>query len=234
MKERRQHCLRWTFSEISIAHARAHALSRSPSLRRIDRMIALSSAHMNRELLPIEAINGQLFVFARQEMPHRGARPEFPGGQLFSGQQVDDFLREMKEWISDTKNGGGCKVATIKFQKIVAVLNEDGKQKYKEKSVAVLDADGKQKYKEILRSVFINRQDSKGNTALHLAVVKQQSSVIEWLLQSQNLRWAEPSMMILNGDNLTPFTLAARLGSASMLNQLMEMHEITAWEFGSG
>lgn len=212
MKERRQHCLRWTFSEISIAHVRAHALSRSPSLRRIDRMIALSSAHMNRELLPIEAINGQLFVFARQEMPHRGARPEFPGGQLFSGQQVDDFLREMKEWISDTKNGGGCK----------------------EKSVAVLDADGKQKYKEILRSVFINRQDSKGNTALHLAVVKQQSSVIEWLLQSQDLRWAEPSMMILNGDNLTPFTLAARLGSASMLNQLMEMHEITAWEFGSG
>ena len=92
-------------------------------------MIALSSAHLNHKLVPIEAGHGQHFVFGTKEIPRRGARPEFAGGQLFSGQEVDDFLQEMKAWISDTKNGGGDKADVITCQKGVVVLNEDVEMK---------------------------------------------------------------------------------------------------------
>ena len=94
---------------------------------------------------------------------------------------------------------------------------------------------GIEEYKKLLQSVFINRQTSKGNTALHLAIsmgntaLPEHMSAVDWLLKSR----AEPSMSMLNIDNLTPVTLAARMGAASMLIHLIDKHKITPWVYGS-
>jgi len=77
-----------------------------------------------------------------------------------------DFFREMHEWTkANVLDGGGGRGSS---------------------SIAM--------YEQVLKSVFINRRDSNGNTALHLAVMKKQTSTVDFLIE----HGAAPSLNILN------------------------------------
>ena len=77
-----------------------------------------------------------------------------------------NFFREMHEWTqADLLDGGGGGGSS---------------------SIAM--------YAQTLKSVFINRRDSNGNTALHLAVMKKQRKTVDFLIE----HGAAPSLTILN------------------------------------
>jgi hypothetical protein len=80
-----------------------------------------------------------------------------------------------------------------------------------------------------LRYLFVNAQDSDGNTALHMAVNHDQIEVVDWLLDHGGA-----SLRLLNADGLTPFTLAAKLGNVRMFYHLLESKHMceTAWVYG--
>jgi ankyrin repeat protein len=82
---------------------------------------------------------------------------------------------------------------------------------------------------EKLLYVFRNRCDSRGNTALHMAVRHKKMAVIDWLLQNG----ARPSLRVLNEDNLTPLTLAVRAGDPVLFQHMLSQLEINVWKFGS-
>ena len=116
-------------------------------------------------------------------------------------QERADFSREMHEWMNANilEGGGGG------------------------------GRDAASLYKSLLRSAFINRRDSNGNTALHLAVMKKQKSTVDFLIENS----AEPSLMILNNDNLTPFTMAARIGDVSTLQHIISKGKTRTWAYGT-
>jgi hypothetical protein len=99
---------------------------------------------------------------------------------------------------------------------------------------------GINKYKQVLVSAFINRQSSRGDTALHQAVKHQQLKTIDWLLKPSPVLTDElehdalalPSMSILNVDHLTAFTLAARQGDLKIMKRLIDCQKCTVWKFG--
>jgi len=72
-------------------------------------------------------------------------------------------------------------------------------------------------------------RDSAGNTALHVAVEHRRKSTIDWLLDNG----AETSLSFLNNDNLTPLTLAVRLGDADIFEHLLARQRMVVWSYGT-
>eukprot|EP00282_Hemiselmis_andersenii_P015972 CAMPEP_0114112884 /NCGR_PEP_ID=MMETSP0043_2-20121206/2620_1 /TAXON_ID=464988 /ORGANISM="Hemiselmis andersenii, Strain CCMP644" /LENGTH=1168 /DNA_ID=CAMNT_0001205003 /DNA_START=196 /DNA_END=3702 /DNA_ORIENTATION=- len=78
--------------------------------------------------------------------------------------------------------------------------------------------------------LFVNAQDTTGNTALHMAVLHKQLRVIDWLIA----HGGKPSLTIMNMDGLTPFTLAAKMGSGTVLYHILNTHmRDVSWAYGS-
>jgi ankyrin repeat protein len=84
-------------------------------------------------------------------------------------------------------------------------------------------------YRDLLRSAFLNRRDSQGNTALHQAVKYRRISTIDWLLNNG----AEHSLSILNDEDLTPLTLAVRLGDTTTFEHLVTCQRVNVWRYGT-
>ena len=82
---------------------------------------------------------------------------------------------------------------------------------------------------ERLKAVWMNRSDTRGNTALHMAVQHKQHETIDWLLENG----ASPSMLVLNEDNFTPLTLSVRNGDPQLFQHLTKRLQINVWSFGS-
>ena len=85
------------------------------------------------------------------------------------------------------------------------------------------------RYMKLLQTAFVNRRDSAGNTALHVAVEHRRKSTIDWLLDNG----AETSLSFLNNDNLTPLTLAVRLGDADIFEHLLARQRMVVWSYGT-
>jgi len=78
--------------------------------------------------------------------------------------------------------------------------------------------------------LFVNAQDTTGNTALHMAVFHKQLRVIDWLIG----HGGRPSLTMMNLDGLTPFTLAAKMGSSAVLYHILNTHmRDVSWAYGS-
>ena len=86
----------------------------------------------------------------------------------------------------------------------------------------------RQRYVELLHSAFLNRRDSAGDTALHLAVRHRRISTIDWLLQSG----AMPSLELLNNKNYTPLTLAVRQGDVKTFSHVFAKQRQRVWSYG--
>jgi hypothetical protein len=152
------------------------------------------------------------------------------GGQLFTTQQVQNFGKEMDEWIFAPRKDGG---AGVKFNESVTDTDTEAGTNTIGFVKSACDAHeyqkGMDKYKQVLISTFINRQNSLGNTALHLAVMHGRLPIIDWLLHHH----ASPSMRILNINKLTAFTVAARSGDVSTMSHMMNHEKKTVWQYGS-
>ena len=83
-------------------------------------------------------------------------------------------------------------------------------------------------YRELLSSAFINLRDTRRNTALHTAVLFMQERTVEWLLDNG----ADAALRMLNADHYTPLTLAARLRSVTIFQQLAARLQFKAWAYG--
>jgi len=105
------------------------------------------------------------------------------------------------------------------------------KDKNKDKGHAQPDGDkGEEQEKDIDFDLFVNAQDTTGNTALHMAVYHKQLKVIDWLIT----HGGKPSLTMMNHDGLTPFTLAAKMGSSTVLYHILNTHmRDVSWGFGS-
>eukprot|EP00802_Teleaulax_amphioxeia_P001878 Tamp_01880.p2 GENE.Tamp_01880~~Tamp_01880.p2 ORF type:complete len:592 (+),score=70.47 Tamp_01880:918-2693(+) len=98
-------------------------------------------------------------------------------------------------------------------------------------------------YQDSLELDFLNKQSVHGDSALHIAVRYGHQNVMDWLIDAG----ANDSMHILNIDNLTPLTLAARYAAKnqeasgdnrlgihiSVLKHLVAFEEEQKWQFGS-
>ena len=152
------------------------------------------------------------------------------GGQLFTKQQVHDFAREMEEWIRAPTLDGGAGVSESEHKMVAAAEKDEEMTEYQR---------GINEYKQVLVSAFINRQSSRGDTALHQAVKYKRTPTIDWLLNPSlagdyRVALALPSMSILNVDHLTAFTLAARHGDVEIMKHLLigyQKHIV--WKMGS-
>ena len=193
-------------------------------LKRLDCMFDLCKLQGGKTKPKILLTNRKIFA-EEEKGPLAGLFSEFEnvvaarGGQLFTKQQVDDFSCEMKEWILAQKREGGAGVSKEESDEYQHAIKE---------------------YKQVLVSAFINRQSSRGDTALHQAVKHQKISTIEWLLEPSpetdepaHDTLALPSMTVLNVDHLTPFTLAARQGDQKIMKRLIDFQKLTKWKFGS-
>jgi ankyrin repeat protein len=77
---------------------------------------------------------------------------------------------------------------------------------------------------------FVNAADSFGNTAMHMAVMHNQTGVIDWLMKIDEGR---DSLEMLNHEGFTPLTLAARYGKVEVFNHILYQHmSETAWTYG--
>jgi ankyrin repeat protein len=79
-----------------------------------------------------------------------------------------------------------------------------------------------------LLSAFLNRRNSGGDTALHLAVKFGRISTIDWLLDNG----AMPSLDMLNNKNYTPVTLAVRQGDVGTFKHILDRQRVTIWAYG--
>ncbi len=96
------------------------------------------------------------------------------------------------------------------------------------------------------RKAALYRADTSGNTALHMAVIHRQTNTVDWLLDredeiieqneqpsAQQNEKAIPLVEAMNGDGLTPLTLAARLGFVDVFHHVLRrISGGNAWEYG--
>mmetsp|Transcript_7621 Transcript_7621/g.24397 ORF Transcript_7621/g.24397 Transcript_7621/m.24397 type:complete len:873 (-) Transcript_7621:1203-3821(-) len=73
---------------------------------------------------------------------------------------------------------------------------------------------------------MLNMRDSVGNAPLHLAVVFHDLDAFQWLLD--NGAHTHP----INGDGLTPLTLAVRLNDVAMFDFILSRQRTQVWTFG--
>ena len=69
--------------------------------------------------------------------------------------------------------------------------------------------------------LFIGAMDAFGNTALHMAVLHRRRDMVDWLLGKPEGR---ACLELLNGDGLTPLTMAARHGDARLFHHMLYGH----------
>ena len=82
----------------------------------------------------------------------------------------------------------------------------------------------------LYRSYFINALDKFGNTAMHMAVIHDQSPVIDWLMTMEE---GKEALEMINFEGFTPLTLAARLGHVQLFRHILNNHLTqTAWTYG--
>ena len=80
-----------------------------------------------------------------------------------------------------------------------------------------------------------NRQDSNGNTVLHMIVINNQCDMYSYAVRHQ----VQPAnTWIKNGrpgskDGLTPLALASKLGRQQIFNEIMELHRIELWRYSN-
>ncbi len=75
---------------------------------------------------------------------------------------------------------------------------------------------------------YLNRGDSFGNTALHMAVLHRKKDVIDCLITTKNA-----DLEVLNNEGFTPLTYAARLGHIDIYNHILFTHlSRTGWTYG--
>lgn len=70
-----------------------------------------------------------------------------------------------------------------------------------------------------------NVQDSNGNTSLHMAVIANKISMLDLCYSSG------ADLRALNKQNLTPLTLAAKLGRVEMFFHILEIQRVVNWTF---
>lgn len=78
--------------------------------------------------------------------------------------------------------------------------------------------------------LLVGLQDSRGNTALHLAVLYDQKESVDWIMAHHG----HESLHMLNADGMTPFTLAAHEGNVTMFHHIWDKHmKQVVWRYGS-
>jgi hypothetical protein len=138
----------------------------------------------------------------------------------------------MEEWIRAPTLDGGAGVSESEHKMVAAAEKDEEMTEYQR---------GINEYKQVLVSAFINRQSSRGDTALHQAVKYKRTPTIDWLLNPSlagdyRVALALPSMSILNVDHLTAFTLAARearQGDLKIMKRLIDFQKHIVWNVGS-
>ncbi len=85
---------------------------------------------------------------------------------------------------------------------------------------------------------FINRPDSFGNTALHMAVFHDRADVLVWMMSELELATNTPnresSLEVCNVDGFTPFTLAVKLGNIKLFDLMVQKHmSKIIWSYGT-
>ena len=78
--------------------------------------------------------------------------------------------------------------------------------------------------------LLVGLQDSRGNTALHMAVQYNQKACIDWIMA----HYGQETLHTLNADGMTPFTLAAQLGHVEVFHHIIRNHMTQiVYTFGS-
>ncbi|XP_052231546.1 transient receptor potential cation channel subfamily V member 5-like isoform X2 [Dreissena polymorpha] len=75
-----------------------------------------------------------------------------------------------------------------------------------------------------------NLQDSFGNTALHMAVISDQAEMYKYMVKHHK-KCADRG--IRNHANLTPLTLASKLGRHKLFKDILEIHCIDMWRYSN-
>lgn len=73
-------------------------------------------------------------------------------------------------------------------------------------------------------------QDSFGNTCFHMAVIADRAEMYKYLLRHHK---KPANIDIRNQANLTPLTLASRLGRHKIFNEILELNSIEYWRYSN-
>uniref|UniRef100_A0A915CYT0 Uncharacterized protein n=1 Tax=Ditylenchus dipsaci TaxID=166011 RepID=A0A915CYT0_9BILA len=71
-----------------------------------------------------------------------------------------------------------------------------------------------------------NSQDTNGNAVLHMAVIHENMEMFQMVYENGG------KLQILNKQNLTPLTLAAKLAKKNMFEQILQIISIKNWNYG--
>ncbi|KAK7475681.1 hypothetical protein BaRGS_00033107, partial [Batillaria attramentaria] len=73
-----------------------------------------------------------------------------------------------------------------------------------------------------------NKEDSFGNTVLHMAVIHDQREMFVHAVRHET----HPAYAIQNKQKLTPLTLASKLGRSKMFRKILDLGSVENWRFG--
>jgi hypothetical protein len=144
----------------------------------------------------------------------------FSTDQYVSTAEPKQFQMQLENWIIENVVFGHRMIKG--YKKVVAL--GDSAPVYVTQAIVIV-----KRYQQLLQSAFLNRRNSEGNTALHLAVKFKQTSTIDWLLDNG----AKPSLEMLNNEDYTPMTLAVRQGDVATYEHLTERLQVQVWTYGS-
>ncbi|PVD25324.1 hypothetical protein C0Q70_15824 [Pomacea canaliculata] len=111
-----------------------------------------------------------------------------------------------------------------------AATNYDGYAYYGEYPLAFAACRGNQDIYDYLidHGANPNFQDSFGNTVLHMVVIHCQPGMFRYAVQ-HNIAPAQTD--ILNKQNLTPLTLASKLGRSDIFRDMLDLGSVEFWRF---
>ena len=144
----------------------------------------------------------------------------FSTDQYVGTAEPKQFQMQLENWIIENVVYGHRMITG--YKKVVTLA--DSAPVYMTQAIVIV-----KRYQQLLQSAFLNRRNSEGNTALHLAVKFKQTSTIDWLLDNG----AKPSLDMLNNEDYTPMTLAVRQGDVATYEHLTERLQVQAWTYGS-
>ncbi|CAI5451548.1 unnamed protein product [Caenorhabditis angaria] len=78
----------------------------------------------------------------------------------------------------------------------------------------------------LAKKANLNSQDTNGNTLLHLCVIHNKESMMDAVLE------AGANLKLLNQQNLSALTLAARLANKTMFNKILQLQCERVWSYG--
>ena len=137
----------------------------------------------------------------------------FSTGQYVGTAEPKQFQMQLENWIIENVVYGHRMITG--YKKVVTLA--DSAPVYMTQAIVIV-----KRYQQLLQSAFLNRRNSEGNTALHLAVKFKQTSTIDWLLDNG----AKPSLDMLNNEDYTPMTLAVRQGDVATYEHLTERLQV--------